>query len=127
MRLESSGKAPRSAAAPGVNPLEYGALRIDQRRRELLVDGTPVAVSRRAYEIAHLLVEAKGELVSKNEIMQRVWPSTAVEENSIQVAISALRKALGKRASLIRTIAGRGYRLVVASTLSPYFLNVPVA
>ena len=85
--MNCQGKAHRSAAAQGVNLLEYGALRIDHSRHALLVDGTPVTVGRRAYAIAHLLVEAKGNLASKNKITQLVWPSTPVEENSIQVAI----------------------------------------
>lgn len=105
--------------------MEYGPLKIVPERRELVVDGEPISIGSRAYEIAYLLVEAKGQLVSKNEIMRRVWPATFVEENSIQVAISALRKALGKHASAIRTVSGRGYRLVVES-LSTAKTNIPV-
>jgi predicted ATPase/DNA-binding winged helix-turn-helix (wHTH) protein len=93
--------------------MEYGPLKIVPERRQLVVDGAPTPVGTRAYEIAFLLVEAKGKLVSKDEIMRRVWPATIVEENNIQVAVSALRKALGRHAAAIRTIAGRGYRLVV--------------
>jgi predicted ATPase len=106
--------------------MEYGALKIDAKRRELLVDGIPVSLGSRAYEIAHLLVEARGELVSKDAIMRRVWPGTIVEENNIQVAVSALRKALGKHAGTIQTVAGRGYRLVVASSSTTKIkTNVP--
>ncbi len=95
--------------------MEYGPLRIVPERRELIVDGIPISLGSRAYEIASLLVEAKGELVSKDEIMRRVWPASTVEENNIQVAVSALRKALGKHSAAIRTVAGRGYQLVAAS------------
>jgi len=59
-----------------------------------------------------LLLEARGQVVSKDEILQRVWPSTVVEENNLQVHISALRKALGCNKDLIRTIPGRGYLLI---------------
>lgn len=50
--------------------------------------------------------------MSKEQILQRVWPDTVVEENNLQVHISALRKALGSDRDLIRTIPGRGYLLL---------------
>ncbi|WP_170303570.1 winged helix-turn-helix domain-containing protein [Reyranella soli] len=95
--------------------MEYGPLKLVPERRELVVDGEPISIGSRAYEIARLLVEAKGDLVSKDEILRRVWPAPPVEENNIQVAISALRKALGNHAAAIRTVSGRGYRLVLSS------------
>ena len=51
-----------------------------------------------------------GTVVSKDELMSRVWPGRIVEENSLEVQISALRKALGPDRDLIRTVAGRGYQ-----------------
>jgi DNA-binding winged helix-turn-helix (wHTH) protein len=92
--------------------MEFGDLKIALDRRELQVDGTAVPLGTRAFDIARLLVEAQGRLVTKDEIMRRVWPDTIVEENSLQVAVSSLRKALGPRRSAIRTVSGRGYQIV---------------
>ncbi|MFJ3485247.1 ATP-binding protein [Pseudomonas sp. NPDC090202] len=69
-------------------------------------------VGTRAFDILELLIRCQGQLVSKEQILQRVWPDTVVEENNLQVHISALRKVLGPDRDLIRTIPGRGYLLV---------------
>ena len=59
-----------------------------------------------------VLTEARGALVTKDEILSRVWPDTVVEENNLVVQISTLRKALGEDRDFIRTVSGRGYRFV---------------
>ena len=66
-----------------------------------------------------LLVERQGELISKDEIMQAVWPQTVVEENNLTVQISALRRILDRDrvdGSCIQTVPGRGYRFVAPVT-----------
>jgi predicted ATPase len=63
-----------------------------------------------------VLIEAGGELVTKDEILSRVWPGMVVEEHSLQFHISALRKVLGKDRGFIKTISGRGYRFVADVT-----------
>jgi DNA-binding winged helix-turn-helix (wHTH) protein len=68
-------------------------------RRELRADGAAVELGGRALEVLMVLTEARGALVTKNEIMARVWPDTVVEENNLVVQISALRKALGEGSS----------------------------
>src|SRR5689334_4680209 len=60
-----------------------------------------------------MLVENRDRLVTKDELFERVWPGLVVEENNLQVQISALRKVLGPQS--IATISGRGYRFSVAS------------
>jgi predicted ATPase/DNA-binding winged helix-turn-helix (wHTH) protein len=89
-----------------------GAWEIDFRQRELRSRGTPVPVGGRAFEIVETLVRAAGELVTKDEIMRRVWRGAIVEENTLQVHISAIRKALGPDRTMLKTAAGRGYRLL---------------
>ncbi|MGU7842922.1 winged helix-turn-helix domain-containing protein [Burkholderia sp. AW33-5] len=79
--------------------------------REVCVDGQPRYIGARAFEILELLVKAAGRLVSKDEIMEAVWPNTIVVENNIQVHISTLRKLFGGKHGWIRTESGRGYRL----------------
>jgi TolB-like protein/DNA-binding winged helix-turn-helix (wHTH) protein/Flp pilus assembly protein TadD len=81
-------------------------------RRELRADGVAVELGSRAFDVLTVLTEARGALVTKDEIMARVWPDTVVEENNLVVQISALRKALGEDRELIRTVSGRGYRFI---------------
>jgi predicted ATPase/DNA-binding winged helix-turn-helix (wHTH) protein len=89
-----------------------GPWEIDFCKRELRSGGTPVPVGGRAFEIVETLVRAAGELVTKDEIMRRVWPGATVEENTLQVHISAIRKALGPDRAMLKTASGRGYRLL---------------
>ncbi len=92
-----------------------GRFRLDMRQRQLTRDGAPVQLSGRALDILCVLAGANGEVVSKDELMTRVWPGLVVEENNIQVHVSALRKALddGKSAeTYLMNVPGRGYRLV---------------
>lgn len=94
---------------------EFGQFRVDALRRSLEREGQPVALSGKAFEILMVLLKQRGEVVDKDALMRQVWPDTAVEENNITVAISALRKALGETPSSpkrIVTIPGRGYSLV---------------
>jgi TolB-like protein len=95
--------------------VSLGQFRLNLRQRVLTLDGVPVPLGSRARDILCVLASAKGEMVSKDEIMTRVWPGLVVEENNIQVHISALRKALdaGKSGqSFVVTVPGRGYRLL---------------
>ena len=78
----------------------------------MLASGEPVVVGPRAFDVLVALVERAGQLVTKEELLERVWPKLVVEENNLQVQVSALRRILGQQA--IATIAGRGYRFTVA-------------
>lgn len=89
--------------------------------RRLLLDGdTPVRLGSRALEILIALIERPGELVSKKELISRVWPSTHVDEGNLKFQVSALRRALrdgrnGHR--YLETSPGLGYRFVAAVTV----------
>ena len=89
--------------------------------RRLLVEGQPAALGARALDVLMALVQRRGRVVSKEEILDAAWPGLVVEENNLAVQISALRKLLGPR--LIATVAGRGYQftgqLVEAGTAPP--------
>src|SRR6266700_7441310 len=91
---------------------ESGEWEVDLARRELRARGVPVPIGGRAFEIIEVLVQAAGELVTKNDLMKRVWPGAIVEENTLWVHISAVRKALGPDRGMLKTVAGRGYRLI---------------
>jgi predicted ATPase/DNA-binding winged helix-turn-helix (wHTH) protein/tetratricopeptide (TPR) repeat protein len=80
--------------------------------RRLVVGSVPVAIGARAFDVLVALAERSGQLVSKQELLDLVWPGLVVEENNLQVQIMTLRKLLGPQA--IATIPGRGYRLAMA-------------
>jgi TolB-like protein/DNA-binding winged helix-turn-helix (wHTH) protein/Flp pilus assembly protein TadD len=92
--------------------VEFGRFRLLPHRRELHADGAVIQLGGRAFDVLMLLIDGRGALVTKDEIMARVWPDTVVEENNLVVQISALRKALGEDRELIRTVSGRGYRFI---------------
>jgi TolB-like protein len=79
--------------------------------RQLLNNGQSVIIGRKALNILSVLAEAKGALVSKDELMDAVWPGLIVEDNAVQVHIGALRKILADDAGLLVTVRGLGYRL----------------
>ncbi len=73
-----------------------------------MVNGSQVAVAGRAFDVLLALYERRKRVVSKNELLELVWPDQAVDEANIQVQVSMLRKALGR--SVIATAPGRGYQ-----------------
>jgi predicted ATPase/DNA-binding winged helix-turn-helix (wHTH) protein len=85
---------------------------VDLARRELRSSGTPVALGNRAFEIVEVLARAGGQLVTKDDLMERIWPGAVVGENTLHVHISAVRKALGRDRGMLKTSSGRGYRLI---------------
>jgi predicted ATPase/DNA-binding winged helix-turn-helix (wHTH) protein len=94
--------------------LEYGIGRFRlQPGRWLLDNGAPIEIGSKALEILSALVEAHGDLVTKEQLMARAWPDVVVEENAIHVHVSALRRALGAEGHRIRSVRGRGYRFLV--------------
>ena len=93
----------------------FGPFRLLSAQQLLLEEETPVRLGSRAFEILSTLVERPGELVSKAELTARVWPDTFVDENTLRVHVSGLRKALGDGQPGRRYLAnvpGRGYRFV---------------
>ena len=76
--------------------------------RQLLVDDQPAPLGARAFDILRALIERRERLVTKEELLDLAWPGLVVEENNLQVQVSALRKILGNGA--IATVARRGYR-----------------
>ena len=100
----------------GPYAIAFGRFRFVVHSRELTANGVPVAIGNRAVEVLSVLIEARGELVTKDELLSRVWPTTTVEENNLQFQISSLRKALGPDREFIKTVSGRGYRFVAEIT-----------
>lgn len=92
---------------------QFGPFKIDAAKRVLLREGATVPLTPKCYEILLALVEGVGEVVSKDDLMKRVWPDSFVEDGNLTYNVSMLRKALGERAGehqYIVTIPGRGYK-----------------
>jgi DNA-binding winged helix-turn-helix (wHTH) protein len=102
--------ANRSSSATADAALEFGRFRVQLRRRQLLADGVPVELGTRAFELLLVLLEADGLLITKEELLSRVWPGLVVSEENLKVQVSALRKALGADRDVICSEFGRGYR-----------------
>src|SRR5215472_9043084 len=97
----------------------FGEFTLDVGERRLLRGTEPVRLSPRAHEVLVTLVREHGRLVTKEELLARVWPEAFVEEGILTVHISSLRKALGEdahRPIYIETVARSGYRFIAAVT-----------
>jgi predicted ATPase/DNA-binding winged helix-turn-helix (wHTH) protein len=94
-----------------------GECEVDLARRELRVLGSPVPVGGRAFDIIEVLARSAGELVTKDELMNRIWPGAVVVENTLQVHVAAVRRALGPYRTLLKTESRRGYRLLGSWTV----------
>jgi DNA-binding winged helix-turn-helix (wHTH) protein/Flp pilus assembly protein TadD len=95
--------------------LEFGPFRFDAEKRILWQGGQVAPVPPRALDLLAALLEQPGEVVTKKELLARVWPDTFVEEANLSVNVSLLRKALGAQPDgrpYIQTVARRGYRFV---------------
>lgn len=90
----------------------FGEFELNCARRELLRSGETLALSGKVFDLLAALVAAHGAVVSKEELLEAVWPGQFVEENNLTVQISALRKALGGNGKYIATVPGRGYSFV---------------
>ncbi|MBT9235585.1 response regulator [Pseudomonas inefficax] len=90
--------------------IRIGNAHVSLERREAFVDGKPILLGGRAFEVLAMLIKAKGRVVGKDELFSQVWAGTVVEDNNLQVQVSLLRKAFGDR-GLIQTVPRRGYRL----------------
>jgi FixJ family two-component response regulator/DNA-binding winged helix-turn-helix (wHTH) protein len=83
---------------------------VSLERREAFLDGKPIPLGGRAFEVLSTLIKAEGRVVGKGELFSQVWAGTVVEDNNLQVQVSLLRKAFGDH-GLIQTVPRRGYRL----------------
>src|SRR5262245_8293343 len=106
-----------SSRLPAMPPEDvvFGPFSLDLERRQLWRNETLVGLGGRALDLLSALAAAKGGVVTKDRLMAEIWPGAVVDENNIQVHISALRKALdeaGGGPRYVLTVQGQGYRLV---------------
>jgi DNA-binding winged helix-turn-helix (wHTH) protein/tetratricopeptide (TPR) repeat protein len=101
---------------------EFGGFRVDPARRRLLRGSEQVALTPKAFSILLVLLEKRGEVVEKEDLIQAVWPDTFVTEANLTQNVSSLRKALGERANdhrFVVTVPGRGYSFVAEVVEAP--------
>ncbi|HYX30354.1 MAG TPA: winged helix-turn-helix domain-containing protein, partial [Pyrinomonadaceae bacterium] len=103
---------------------EFGPFRIDTRNRQLLRENEVVPLKAKAVDTLLLLIESRGDVLEKDELMQRLWPDSFVEESNLTQNIYTLRKALG--GDYIQTIPRRGYRFVADVKEDAYTSDVIV-
>lgn len=92
---------------------EFGSFRLDVHRRQLERDGQQVHVSPRAFDLLRVLVQNAGQTLSHDELLDKVWEGTFVEQGNLKKAVSTLRQILGDAAEsgeFITTVPRRGYR-----------------
>ena len=95
----------------------FGAVEVRPDERRRLVDGEPAALGARAVDVLLAHVERRDRVVTKDELLELVWPGVVVEENNLQVQVSTLRKVLGPKA--LATIPGRGYQFTLSGEDRP--------
>ncbi|HEX6186732.1 MAG TPA: winged helix-turn-helix domain-containing protein [Pyrinomonadaceae bacterium] len=107
-------KFPKQTVQVKTGPIyEFEDFRLDASERLLLRRGEPVPLHGKSFDLLLTLVRHRGRLLTKEELFELVWPDQIVEESNLTVHMSAIRRALGERASasrLIQTVSGRGYR-----------------
>jgi DNA-binding winged helix-turn-helix (wHTH) protein len=94
-----------------IQEFRFGPFRLLPRSRTLLRSEEPVECGSRAFDLLHVLLLSRGKVVSKEDIIRHVWPSTCVEESNLRFQMASLRKTLGSYRDAIKTIPGRGYLL----------------
>jgi DNA-binding winged helix-turn-helix (wHTH) protein/pimeloyl-ACP methyl ester carboxylesterase len=98
---------------------EFGPFRLEQSERRLLREDRAIPLPGKAFDTLSVLLERHGKLVSKQDLMEAVWPESVVEENNLDRNISTLRKTLGEQDSgepFIETVPRVGYRFVAPVT-----------
>src|SRR5215213_3672080 len=93
--------------------IRFGSFQIDPRTWELSKDGAAVDLSPRLVEMLGFIVSKAGQIVTKEELLEKFWPGVNVTENTLTRAIADIRKAIGEDAAsprFLQTAARRGYR-----------------
>ena len=105
---------PKHEQLPEQATISFDVFRLSPTERLLSKEGKPIELGGRAFDILVALAERAGQVVSKNELIDIVWPDTTVEEGSLRFHIASLRKALGdgeSGARYVTTVYGGGYCL----------------
>src|SRR6476659_7798655 len=107
---------------------DFGPFRLEVDERRLTKNGRAIPLRTKVFDTLCVLVEHSGRLLTKHELMQAIWPDTAVEENNLNHNISTLRRALGEQLTgqrYIETVPRVGYRFVADVSCSAVAAPVP--
>jgi len=118
------------ATMPPPHQWRFGSFCLDTAIMHLWDGETPVALPPKAFAVLHYLVTHPERLITKEELLEAVWPATAVTDDVVRVAIGAVRKALGETAQApryIATVSRRGYRFVAPVTQTAPAPAAPLA
>src|SRR5215831_20171222 len=112
---------------------EFGPFLLDTVQHTVCRGSEPVTLTPKTYDLLLLLVENRGRLMTKDELMKALWPDSFVDESNLTQQISMVRKALGQKAGedqYIVTVPARGYRFAAAVAVKdkekPSQLSEPV-
>jgi DNA-binding winged helix-turn-helix (wHTH) protein len=111
-----------NSGVPREQTFAFGPYEFDPTRRRLTIDGEPVGLPDRHVDILHMLVSRAGHIVPKDTLIESAWKDVAVSDNSLEQAMSALRRRLGPApdgSPYIETLARRGYRFRAEVTSTP--------
>jgi DNA-binding response OmpR family regulator len=97
----------------------FGRFCVRPYARQMFENGQPVEIGSRAFDLLVMLLHSRGILVTKDEIMHGLWPSTVVEDCNLRQQMSFLRKALGDYGDVIKTVQGRGYIFAADADTDP--------
>src|SRR5690242_13372056 len=126
---ETPRRLPATPAAAATHIYYFGSFCLNQTEQQLLRDGEPVRLAPKAFELLRVLVQNSGSLVSKEKLLEEVWPGVFVEEANLSVNVANLRKTLDQGNTdcpCIETVPKRGYRFVaqVSELTYPNYLAV---
>lgn len=108
---------------------EFGSFRLEAGERRLMHAGQPIPLKPKIFDLLLFMVERRGQLIVKEELMKEVWPDAIVEDNNLTVSMSILRKALGEDRfdkRFIETVPRLGYRFI-AEVTTPSLMPAAVA
>ena len=108
-----------------MDKIHFDEFEVDMQKRCVTRYGKPVKVGARAFDILRILITSPGEVVSKRDLINAVWPETFVSEGALRVHLVSLRKALGVVGTCpyIKAVPGRGYAFIAEVQESPAFVS----
>ena len=95
-----------------MSSFRFGDFILAPEERKLTRDGVEMPLGARAFDMLSFFVANRHRILTKDEILDAIWPDIAVEEGNLTVQVSSLRKAVGPKA--LATIPGRGYQFVLS-------------
>ena len=113
-RVEALLRRGKGAASEGPDFYEFGPLRIDMRRTEVMRDGIPASLSTKEFQLLRYLLEHRGRTLTRDELLKEVWGySSAPSTRTVDVHVAWLRQKLEndpKQPKFIITVHGQGYK-----------------